>query len=144
MARRTYKRDSRGRFARVSGVKVGHTVKAARRVASNTARTGARKVGNTYVSGSFEKHLEVGQGGDYKGVKLGAEFRTPSGRGAVTKAIVGYHGKPDRRLDVTPKLDKPNRELTVTVKPNPARKATARDAPPVASRRRAAGRRVRT
>ncbi|WP_324189087.1 hypothetical protein [Nocardia otitidiscaviarum] len=110
-------------------MKLPKSAKAAGRVASAATRTGARKVRasarGAYVQGSFEKHLAVGQGGDYKGVKVGAEFRTPSGRGLVTKAIVGYHGKPDRRLDVTPKLDKPNRALTVTVKPNPGRKSGA-------------------
>ncbi|MGB7234432.1 MAG: hypothetical protein WBD41_00495 [Rhodococcus sp. (in: high G+C Gram-positive bacteria)] len=29
------------------------------------------------MKGSFEKNLEVGQGGAYKGAKVGAEFRTP-------------------------------------------------------------------
>lgn len=151
MARRNYKRDSRGRFARVSGAKVGSTAKAARRAARSATASGARRVSagvrGAYVSGSFEKNLEVGQGGDYKGVKIGAEFQTPSGRGVLTKAIVGYHGKPDRRLDVTPKLDKPARELTITVRPNTARKASAgskanQHSTPV-SRQRAAGRRVR-
>ncbi|MBF6210703.1 hypothetical protein IU487_06525 [Nocardia puris] len=152
MARRTYKRDARGRFARMAGTKVGATATAARRAARSAAATGARKAASSargaYVSGSFEKHLEVGQGGDYKGVKLGAEFRTPGGRGVLTKAIVGYHGKPDRQLDVTPKLDKPARTLTVTVKPNPARKASAGSKASkrtsAASPRGAAGRRVRT
>lgn len=126
---RSYKRDRKGRFSSVAGVKVPKGAKAVRSVARAATRSGARKVTATargaYMSGSFEKHLEVGRGGAYKGVKVGAEFRTSSGRGVLTKAIVGYHGKPDRRLDVTPKLDKPARTLTVTVKPNPARTSPA-------------------
>lgn len=120
MAGRKAKRDSRGRFSRVAGVKVA--TKAAGRA---VGRKATRKVRQSYVKGSFEKNLEIGQGGAYKGVKVGAEFRTPAGRGALVKGIVGYHGKPDRRLDVTPKLDKPKRELTVRVRPNPARKTSA-------------------
>ncbi|MFC6014096.1 hypothetical protein [Nocardia lasii] len=144
MARRNYKRDKRGRFSSVAGAKVAGTAKAARKVARGAAQTGARKVSagarGAYVQGSFEKHLEVGQGGDYKGVKVGAEFRTPTGRGVVGKAIVGYHGKPDRRLDVTPKLDKPTKTLTVTVKPNAGAKVRGASG---ASPRKATGRRVR-
>ncbi|MFE6919702.1 hypothetical protein ACFVAV_01520 [Nocardia sp. NPDC057663] len=145
MARRSYKRDKRGRFASVAGAKVSGTARSARRVARSAARTGAHKVSagvrGAYVQGSFEKNLEVGQGGDYKGVKVGAEFRTPSGRGVIGKAIVGYHGKPDRRLDVTPKLDKPTKTLTVTVtvKPNAGAKVRGAGATP----RKDAGRRVR-
>ncbi len=54
----------------MSGVKIGPMATAARRV----ARTTARKLGNADVSGSLGKHVEVGQGGDYKCVKLGADF----------------------------------------------------------------------
>lgn len=80
---------------------------------------------NAYVKGSFEKHLTVGQGGDYKGVKIGAEFRSPAGRGVLVKGIVGVHGRPDRRVDVTPSLDKAQRKLTVTARANPARRSAA-------------------
>ncbi|WP_068380966.1 hypothetical protein [Rhodococcus sp. EPR-157] len=120
MTRRKPKRDSRGRFSRVAGAKVA-TKTATRAV----GRKASAKVRQSYVKGSFEKNLEVGQGGAYKGAKVGAEFRTPAGRGALVKGIVGYHGKPDRRLDVTPTLDKPKRELTVRVRPNSARKMSA-------------------
>lgn len=115
MARRSFKRDSKGRFSRVAGAK--GVAKAASRAAGRKA---TKKVRQSYVKGSFEKHLVVGQGGGYKGAKVGVEFRTPAGRGTLVKGIVGYHGKPDRRLDVTPTLDKPKRELTVTVRKNPA------------------------
>ena len=117
--RRTYKRDRIGRFARNAGTKV----------ATNRLR---------YVEGSFVKNLEVGHGGDYKGVKAGAEFRTQAGRGVLVKGIVGVHGKPDRRIDVTPSLSKQARELSVTARPNPNR-ATARNA-----RKAAAGSKVAT
>ncbi|QYB02731.1 hypothetical protein I1A62_36975 [Rhodococcus sp. USK10] len=94
-----------------------------------------------YVRGSFEKHLEVGRGGDYKRVKVGAEFRTPAGRGVLVKGVAGYHGRPNRPLDITPTLDKPNRRLVVTAKPNASagtRASTARKHPSNAS----AGRKV--
>lgn len=104
MARRKYRRDRIGRFARNAGTKV----------AANRPR---------YVGGSFAKNLEVGTGGDYKGVKAGAEFRTPAGRGVLVKGIVGVHGSPERRVDVTPSLDKQARALTVTARPNPTRAA---------------------
>lgn len=120
MARRKAKRDSNGRFSRVAGAKVA-TKAAGRAVGRKTTR----KVRQSYVKGSFEKNLEIGQGGNYKGANVGVEFRTPAGRGALVKGIVGYHGKPDRLLDVTPKLDKPKRELTVRVRPNPARNVSA-------------------
>jgi hypothetical protein len=58
-------------------------------------------------------------------VKVGAEFRTPAGRGGVVKGIAGYHGRPDRRLDITPRLNKAAKTLTVTVKPHSARKVSA-------------------
>ncbi|WP_157117101.1 hypothetical protein [Nocardia vaccinii] len=78
---------------------------------------------------------------------MGAEFRAPGGRGLLTNAIVGYHGKPDRRLDVTPKLDKSSRMLTLTVKPSPARSSPAgtkaTKASAVASSADAAGRKKR-
>lgn len=93
--RRNIKRDGRGRFARVAGAKV--TTKTVGRA---VARKATKKVRESYVKGSFGKNLEIGQGGNYKGAKVGVEFRTPSGRGALAKGIVGYHGKPDRRLDV--------------------------------------------
>lgn len=117
--RRTYKRDRIGRFARNAGTKV----------ATNRPR---------YVAGSFERNLEVGQSGAFKVAKAGAEFRTPAGRGVLVKGIVGVHGKPDRRIDVTPALNKQARELTVTARPNPNR-ATARNA-----RKAAAGSKVAT
>ncbi|MDV7135404.1 hypothetical protein [Williamsia muralis] len=139
MARRKYRRDRIGRFARNAGTKV----------AANRPR---------YVAGSFERNLEVGQGGAYKGVKAGAEFRTPAGRGVLVKGIVGVHGSPERRVDVTPSLDKQARALTFTARPNPNRAAarTPRNAAgtkvdagtrstprKTASTRSAAGRRVR-
>ncbi len=74
-----------------------------------------------YVTGSLHKNSHVGQGGQYKGVKIGAEFRTPGGRGVLLKGIAGYHGKPQRRLDVTPAYDRTTRTATVTAKPNPGR-----------------------
>lgn len=114
MKRRSYKRDARGRFARAVGA---HRPR--------------------YVRGSFEKHLDVGRAGDHKGVKVGAEFRTPAGRGILVKGIAGYHGRPNRRLDVTPKLDKPNRQLVVTARRNPAASAGSR----IRSKSSTAGRR---
>lgn len=130
-ARRNYRRDRLGRFAG-AGTKVTTTAKGARTVAKAAAKTGARKVGSTYVNGSFEKNLEIGRGGAYKGVKVGAEFRTPAGRGAVVKGIVGYHGPPNRRLDITPVLDKKQKKLAVTATRNPA-----------ASRRASAGKKLK-
>ncbi|KXO91301.1 hypothetical protein [Tsukamurella pseudospumae] len=128
MSRRSFKRDRQGRFAG-AGSKIGSTAKGAKSAANTAAKTYSKKVGksvgNAYVNGSFEKHLVVGQGGDYKGVKVGAEFRSPAGRGVVVKGIAGYHGKPNRRLDVTPSLDKAQKQLTVTAKPNPARRSAA-------------------
>ena len=53
--------------------------------------------GPKYVKGSVNKNSFVGQGGRYKGVKIGAEFKTPGGRGFLVKGIAGYHGKPKRR-----------------------------------------------
>ncbi len=50
-----------------------------------------------YVKGSVSKNSFVGQGGRYNGVKIGAEFKTPGGRGFLVKGIAGYHGKPKRR-----------------------------------------------
>ena len=94
----------------------------ARLAASSTSRRVAGTVAKSYVRGSFERNLEVGQGGAFKGVKAGAEFRTPAGRGVLVKGIVGYHGKPDRPFDVTPSLNKRTRTMTVKVKPNPGRK----------------------
>ncbi|WP_307109747.1 hypothetical protein [Rhodococcus sp. SORGH_AS_0303] len=117
MAVRRPKRDRNGRFATTAGT----AARAAKSATKASGRKATKKVRRAYVNGSFEKNLEVGQGGDYKGVKVGAEFKSPAGRGAVVKGIVGYHGKPDRRVDVTPKLDKPAKTVTVTVKPNPTR-----------------------
>ncbi|NMO02530.1 hypothetical protein HH308_15040 [Gordonia sp. TBRC 11910] len=105
---RTYKRDPLGRFAG-AGTKVTSATKRA------------------YVSGSFTKNLAVGKGGAYKGVKVGAEFRTPKGRGAVAKGIVGYRGKPNRKLDITPSLVKSQKKLTVTARPA---SVDARSTPP--------------
>lgn len=128
MSARTYRRDNRGRFAS-AGTKVSATAKGVRRATKAATATGAKKVATgarkSYVSGSFTRNLEVGQGGGYKGVKVGAEFRTPSGRGALVKGIVGYHGKPNRRLDITPSLDKSQKRVTVAAKPNPNRRAGA-------------------
>ena len=121
MSRRVQKRDRLGRFAG-AGSKVASSTKAATANAGKKA-TGAASTAS--VKGSFEKHLTVGQGCDYKGVKVGAEFRSLAGRGVVAKGIVGYHGRPDRRLDVTPSLDKAQKKLTVTAKPNPARRSAA-------------------
>lgn len=121
MAVRRPKRDRNGRFAKTAGT-------AARAVKSATKASGrkaTRKVRRAYVKGSFEKNLEVGQSGAYKGVKVGAEFTSPAGRGVVVKGIVGYHGKPDRLIDVKPKLNKPAKTLTVAVRPNPARSTSA-------------------
>lgn len=90
--------------------------------AGSAASFYARKHRPRYVKGSFTRNLYVGQGGSYKGAKVGAEFRTPGGRGVIVKGIAGYHGKPDRRLDVTPSYNKAARAATVTAKPNPRRK----------------------
>ena len=116
------RRDRLGRFAGAGSKVVGSTKAAT----ANAGKKASKSVSNAYVKGSFEKHLTVGQGGDYKGVKIGAEFRSPAGRGVLVKGIVGVHGRPDRRLDVTPSLDKAQKRLTVTARPNPtSRKATA-------------------
>ncbi|WP_337456188.1 hypothetical protein [Prescottella sp. D32] len=92
-------------------------------------RTGAKRVaggvGRSYVAGSFTKNLSVGQGGGYKGMKVGAEFKTPKGRGVVVKGMVGYQGMPDRRLDITPSLDKAQKKVTLSARPNPNRRASA-------------------
>ncbi|MFZ2175373.1 MAG: hypothetical protein WAW17_15350 [Rhodococcus sp. (in: high G+C Gram-positive bacteria)] len=126
--RRNQRRDRLGRFAG-TGTKVANTAKGARTAAKSSTKTGATKsprgVGKSYVSGSFSKNLVVGQGGDYKGVKLGAEFKTPKGRGVLVKGIVGYHGKPDRRVEIKPDLDLKQKKLTVNATPNPNRRASA-------------------
>ena len=129
MARRQ-RRDRLGRFAG-AGTKVTSAGKAAKSVGKTGAKKVAAAARNSYVRGSFEKHLEIGRGGDYKGVKIGAEFRSRAGRGAVVKGIAGYHGKPDRRLNIEPSLEKSQRKLTVTAQPN-------------LNRRAGAGRKVRT
>ncbi|MDV2476404.1 hypothetical protein F8M49_15660 [Rhodococcus zopfii] len=125
--KRNQRRDRLGRFAS-AGTKVAATTKGASTVAKAATRSGAKKVatgvGNSYVQGSFSKNFVVGQGGEYRGVKVGAEFKTPKGRGVLVKGIVGYHGKPDRRLDITPSL-KDQKKLSVKVKPNPNRRAAA-------------------
>lgn len=122
--KRRYRRDRLGRFAS-GGTKLSATAggvkKAAKAATTDSAKKVGGKVGDAYVAGSFTKHLEIGQGGSYKGVKVGAEFCAPSGRAVMVKGIAGYHGKLDRRLDVTPKLDKAQKKLTVTARPNPAR-----------------------
>ncbi|MGC5023225.1 hypothetical protein ACLQ3K_00600 [Tsukamurella sp. DT100] len=127
---RNQRRDRLGRFAG-SGSKIAGGAKSARRAASAASKSSARKagrsVGNAYVRGSFEKHLVVGQGGAYRGAKVGAEFKTPKGRGVLVKGIVGYHGKPNRKIDIEPSLDKAQRKLTVSAKPGPGfRKTTGR------------------
>ncbi|MFI6399528.1 hypothetical protein ACIBED_15580 [Rhodococcus coprophilus] len=126
--RRNYRRDRLGRFAG-TGTKVANTAKGARTAAKSATRPGATKVatgvGKSYVSGSFSKNLVVGQGGEYKGVKVGVEFKTPKGRGVLAKGIVGYHGKPDRRVEIKPDLDLKQKKLTVNATPNPNRKASA-------------------
>lgn len=126
--RRNQRRDRLGRFAG-AGTKVATTAKGARTAAKAATKTGATKVatgvGKSYVSGSFSKNLVVGQGGEYKGVKLGAEFKTPKGQGVLVKGIVGVHGKPNRRLDITPELDLKQKKLSVHATPNPNRRASA-------------------
>lgn len=136
MARkRNQRRDRLGRFAG-AGTKVSASAKGARRAAKAATKTGARKVAtgakNSYVQGSFSRNLVVGQGGEYKGVKVGAEFMTLNGRGVLVKGIVGYHGKPDRRLDITPSLDVEQKKLTVKAQPRP-----------LASRHASAGTKIR-
>lgn len=125
--RRNQRRDRLGRFAG-TGTKVASTAKGAKSAAKAATKTGAKKVatgvGKSYVQGSFSKNLVVGQGGEYKGVKVGAEFKTPKGRGVLVKGIVGVHGKPDRQFDITPELND-QKKLSVNVKPNPNRRASA-------------------
>lgn len=121
---RAQRRDRLGRFAG-AGSKVSATASGTRRAAATAGKVGAKKVRQSYVSGSFTRNLDIGQGGAYKGVKIGAEFKTPKGRGAVVKGIVGYHGRPDRRLNITPSLNNSARKLTVTAQPNPSRRAAA-------------------
>ncbi|MEE2033637.1 hypothetical protein [Rhodococcus chondri] len=111
------------------GTKVATTAKGARSAAKPATKNGATKVatgvGKSYVSSSFSKNLVVGQGGEYKGLKIGAEFKTPKGRGVLVKGIVGYHGKPNRHLDITPELELKQKKLTVNATPNPNRRASA-------------------
>ncbi|MDP0400389.1 hypothetical protein [Tsukamurella strandjordii] len=121
MSRRVQRRDRLGRFAGAGSKVVGSTKVAT----ANAGKKATKSVGNAYVAGSFERHLTVGQGGAYRGAKVGAEFKTPAGRGVLVKGIVGYHGRPDRRLDITPSLDKAHKKLTVTAKLNPARRSAA-------------------
>ena len=129
MSARTYRRDRLGRFAGA-----GSKVASAATVARAATRTGARKVvtataataRESYVAGSFTKNLEVGRlSGSYKGVNAGAEFRSPAGRGVLVKGTVGYHGTPTRRLDVTPSLNKAQKKVTVTARPNPASRSAS-------------------
>ncbi|QQM52603.1 hypothetical protein [Rhodococcus pyridinivorans] len=126
--RRNQRRDRLGRFAG-TGTKVSASAKDARRAAKTAMKTGATKVatgiGKSYVSGSFSKNLVVGRGGEYKGVKVGAEFKTPKGRGVLVKGIVGYSGPPNRRYDITPELNKAQKKLSVHATPNPNRRAAA-------------------
>lgn len=110
---RNYRRDAFGRFANV-----GSTTKVATK---SVAKGAARRARQSYVKGSFTKNLEVGRGGDFAGIKAGVELKTPAGRGVLVKGIVGYHGKPDRRVVVTPSLDTSTKTLKVSAKPNPAR-----------------------
>ncbi|WP_261380020.1 hypothetical protein [Rhodococcus rhodochrous] len=108
---------------------MANTARGVQSVAKAVTKTGATKavkgVGNSYVPGSFSKNLVVGEGGEFKGVKVGAEFKTPKGRGVLVKGIVGYHGQPNRRLDITPELNKAQKKLSVHATPNPHRRASA-------------------
>lgn len=119
MARqRNLKRDSRGRFSRVAGVKVA-TKTATRAV----GRKATAKVRQSYVRGSAFRHLDVGPSGNFKSATVGAELRTPTGRGGLVRGTIGYRGRDDRRLDVSPVLSKQAKTLTVTVRPNSTRKS---------------------
>lgn len=122
-------RPSSSRSGRSRGPKIASTAKGARTATRTATTIGSKKVargiGNSYVPGSFSKNLVVGQSGEYKGVKVGAEFKTPKGRGVVVKGVVGFHGKPNRRFDITPSLDVQQKKLTFTAKPNPNRRAAA-------------------
>lgn len=122
--RRNQRRDRLGRFAG-TGTKVASAKSAAKAAPKTGATKVATGVGKSYVSGSFSKNLVVGQGGEYKGVKVGAEFKTPKGRGVLVKGIVGYHGKPDRRVAITPELNLKQKKLSVHATPNPNRRASA-------------------
>lgn len=51
----------------------------------------------SYVGGSALRNTAVGRGGTYVGIKSGAEFVYPSGRGVLVKGIVGYKGSTARR-----------------------------------------------
>ncbi|PBC37948.1 hypothetical protein CJ178_28440 [Rhodococcus sp. ACPA4] len=129
MARkRNQRRDRLGRFSG-AGTKIASTAKGARTATKAATKTGAKKVvtgiGNSYVPGSFSRNLAVGQTGEFKGVKVGAEFKTPNGRGVVVKGAVGYRGKPNRRFDITPSLDVQQKKLTFAARPNPNRRAAA-------------------
>lgn len=123
MSRRIQKRDRLGRFAGAGSKVVGSTKAAT----ANAGKKATKSVSNAYVKGSLTDELHVGTlPGGFKGASVGSQYRTPKGRGFVVRASVGYHGASNRRLDVTPSLDKAQRKLTVTAKPNPAsRKATA-------------------
>jgi hypothetical protein len=124
MSRRNQKRDRLGRFAG-AGTKVSATAKGARTAAKTASKTGAKKVKGSYVHGSFEKNLEIGPEGSLRSVQVGADFRSPKGRAARVRASVGYQGKPDRRLNIEPSLEKSQKKLTVTAQPNVNRRAGA-------------------
>ncbi|WP_223257896.1 hypothetical protein [Rhodococcus sp. ARP2] len=129
MARkRNQRRDRLGRFSG-AGTKIASTAKGARTATKAATKTGAKTVatgiGNSYVPGSFSQNIAVGQSGEYKRIRVGAEFKTPKGRGVVVKGVVGFHGKPNRRFDIKPSLDVQQKKLTFTSKPNPSRGAAA-------------------
>lgn len=82
--RRTYKRDSLGRFAggSVAGAAVGAVVGGA--FGSKTAR-------RRYIPGSLqrESHLGTSADGKFTEAKIGARYTAPGGREVIVKGIVG-------------------------------------------------------
>lgn len=61
------------------------------------------------VAGSVARNTAVGRGGEYIGIKTGAEFVYPSGRGVLVKGIVGVKGRTARKAP--PAGGKPGRKV---------------------------------
>ncbi|MFD4367950.1 hypothetical protein [Rhodococcus sp. NPDC058521] len=87
MARRIYKRDAAGRFAKthgrsIAGAAIGGAVGGA--LGSKTAR-------KRLVAGSVqaESHIGTTKNGKWTGAKIGARYKAPAGREVVVKGIVG-------------------------------------------------------
>lgn len=124
MAVRHFRRKRNGQFAKTAG----SAARAAKSATKASGRKATKKVRRAYVPGSGSTHLTIGERDGFKQIRVGGDLRLKAGRAARVAAEVGYRGKPDRRLDVKPVLNKPTKTLTVTVIQNPARSSSSASA----------------